>query len=94
MATAAKGAISRGTVYPIRTFQSLMGWGTQALRTARLQGLRTVYHANMACISGDDFHDWIQSSSRVTNRGARGEKKAGGKSRGRPRGRKIAETSI
>jgi hypothetical protein len=66
------GFISRGESYPLKLFMELTGWGRIALKEARQAGLRVVYHANTAVISGDDFNDWVLSPDRVTKRPVRG----------------------
>jgi len=61
-------SIARGRVYPLKVFMDLTGWRQVAIKEARCAGLRVVYHANTALISGDDFNDWVLSSDRVTTR--------------------------
>ena len=61
-----RGKIERGSVYPLGTFLAITRMGRKGLREARATGLRVVYHARTAYVSGDDFADWLSKPDRRT----------------------------
>jgi len=62
--TAPPKAIEKGVVYPLAAFKAITGMGEQALRDARREGLRVIYHSRTAYVAGDDFFDWIMRPER------------------------------
>ena len=53
--------IQNGVSYPLSVFQKMTGLGKQALRKARLSGLRVWRVGGRAFVLGDDFNEFLVS---------------------------------
>ena len=45
--------------YPMQTFMNAVGWGRQALKHARQQGLRVVKVSGRCFVRGKDFSEFL-----------------------------------
>ena len=55
--------IQSDTLYTLRSFRDITGWGDHAMRTARRSGLKVRYRGNRGFVLGADFIKYLTQTS-------------------------------